>query len=123
MKLSPIQSQNREVIELQVFEFTVAYPVGLSYLNAIRLLATFGEVESVGTSTREIEKLALSIGTVFMALSCTGKRRKTSKPPRFTKTGQEPRSFCKALEEPPERTKAWTRRHGLHGSPLRAWRT
>jgi hypothetical protein len=52
-------------------------------------LATFGEVESVGTSTREKEKLPFSNGAVFMALSWTGTRGKTSKPPRFTKYGQE----------------------------------
>jgi hypothetical protein len=34
----------------------------------IRLLATFGEVESVGTSMRKIEKLPLSNVAVFLAL-------------------------------------------------------
>jgi hypothetical protein len=55
-----------------------------------RLLATFGDVESVGTSSREIKKLPLSHGAVFIALPWTGTRNKISKPPHFTKSGQEP---------------------------------
>jgi len=56
----------------------------------IRLLATFGEVERMGTSTREIERLPLSHDAVFPHLLWTAKRWKTSKRPRFTKYGQEP---------------------------------
>jgi hypothetical protein len=52
---------------------------------AIGLLAIFGEVESTGTSTREMERLPLGNSTVFLTLSWTGKRCKTSKQPRFTK--------------------------------------
>jgi hypothetical protein len=37
-----------------------------------------------------MEKLLLSNSVVFRALSWTGTRAKTSKPPRFTKSGQEP---------------------------------
>ena len=62
----------------------------VNFAHEIGLLATFGDVESVGTSTREIKKLPLSHGAVFMALSWTGTRGKISKPPRFTKCGQEP---------------------------------
>jgi hypothetical protein len=60
------------------------------YLNAIRFLATFGEVESAGASMRKIEKFPLRNDAVFMILSETGKRCKTSNPPRFTKSAQEP---------------------------------
>jgi hypothetical protein len=49
----------------------------------------------VGASMRRIEKLPLRNDAVFSALSCTGKRRKTSKPPCFTKCGQEPGLLCK----------------------------
>jgi hypothetical protein len=44
----------------------------------------------VGTFTREIKKLPLSHGAVFMALSWRGTRDKIFKPPRFTKSVQEP---------------------------------
>jgi hypothetical protein len=54
------------------------------------LLATFGEVESMGTSTRGMEKLFPSDGAVFLTLLRTGTRGETSKGPRFTKCGQEP---------------------------------
>jgi len=53
-------------------------------------LATFGEVESMGTSTRGMEKLFPSDGAVFLTLLRTGKRGETSKGPRFTKYAQEP---------------------------------
>jgi hypothetical protein len=61
----------------------------------IRLLATFGEVESMGTSTREMEKLSLRNSAVFRTLLRPGKRGQTSKPPHFTKCGQEPELICK----------------------------
>jgi hypothetical protein len=60
-----------------------------SYLRG--LLAIFGEVESAGTSEREMESSSLRNDAVFPAVLWTEKRCKTSKPPRFTKTGQEPR--------------------------------
>jgi hypothetical protein len=54
------------------------------------LLAIFGEVESAGTSEREMESSSLRNDTVFPPVLWTEKRCKTSKPPRFTKYGQEP---------------------------------
>ena len=58
------------------------------------LLGIFGEVESIGTSTRGMEKLSLRDGAVFLTLLQTGTRGETSKGPRFTKTGQEPVFMC-----------------------------
>jgi hypothetical protein len=46
-------------------------------LNGLRLLATFGEVESTGTSMREMERLPLRNSAVFLTLSWTGNRGKT----------------------------------------------
>jgi hypothetical protein len=54
------------------------------------LLATFGEVESMGTFTREMEKPSPSDGAVFLTVPLTGKRGETFEGPRFTKCGQEP---------------------------------
>jgi hypothetical protein len=54
------------------------------------LLATFGEVESMGTSTREMQKPSPSDGAGFPTLLRTGKRGKTFNPLCFTKSGQEP---------------------------------
>jgi hypothetical protein len=54
------------------------------------LMATFGEVESVGPSTRKMARAALRNSAIFSALSWRGTRGKTSKLPRFTKIGQEP---------------------------------
>lgn len=54
------------------------------------LLASFGEVESTGTSMRRMEGPSLSNSAVFPTFRWTGKRCETSKRPRFTKTGQEP---------------------------------
>jgi hypothetical protein len=48
---------------------------------------TFGEVESVGTFTREMQKLSPSDGAGFPTLLRTGKRGETFNPPRFTKSG------------------------------------
>jgi hypothetical protein len=45
------------------------------------LLATFGEVERMSTSTRDMEKLSPSDGAVFPTLLRTGNRGETSKPP------------------------------------------
>jgi hypothetical protein len=59
------------------------------------LLATFGDVESVGTFTGEIKKRPLRNGAVFVVLSWTGKRCKSSQNPHFTKSGQEPDLTCK----------------------------
>jgi hypothetical protein len=58
--------------------------------DEIGLLAIFGEVESAETSTREMKRPPLSNDAVFPPLLWTGKKCKTSKSPRFTKTGQEP---------------------------------
>jgi hypothetical protein len=54
---------------------------------------TFGEVGSMSTAMWEIEKLPLRNDAVFPLLLWTGKRCKTSKPPRITKCGQEPNIF------------------------------
>jgi ABC transporter substrate binding protein len=65
-------------------------------LDDLRLLAIFGEVESTGTSTREMERRPLGNSAVFLTLSWTGTRGKTSKQPHFTKTGQEPKVYVEA---------------------------
>jgi len=57
------------------------------------LLGAFGEVGSVGTLRRKIEKTALSNNAVFPPLLWTGKRRKIAKRPYFTKCAQEPTYF------------------------------
>jgi hypothetical protein len=50
-------------------DLVVVYPRIMSTdLDGLRLLATFGEVESVGTSMRKVEKLPLSNVAVFLAL-------------------------------------------------------
>jgi hypothetical protein len=49
--------------------------------NTSWLLATFGEVERMSTSTRDMEKLSPSDGAVFPTLLRTGNRGETSKPP------------------------------------------
>jgi hypothetical protein len=51
-----------------------------------RLLGIFGEVESMGISTRGMEKLSPSDGAVFPPIQWTGTRGKTSKRPCFTKS-------------------------------------
>jgi hypothetical protein len=56
------------------------------------LLATFGDVESTGTSTRGMEGLSPCNGAVFPTLLWIGKDCETSKLPRFTKYGQEPQN-------------------------------
>jgi hypothetical protein len=61
-------------------------------VDGLWLLAICGDVESTGTSTRKMERFPLGNRTVFLTLSWTGKRGKTSKPPRFTKYSQEPHS-------------------------------
>jgi len=53
--------------------------------NDFAISIIFGEVESMRTSTRNMERLLLSNSVVFRALSWTGTRGKTSKPSRFTK--------------------------------------
>jgi hypothetical protein len=67
-----------------------ARQVAPNHVKISWLLATFGEVESTGTSTRGMEELSLSNGAVFPTFLWTGKRFETSKLPRFTKSGQEP---------------------------------
>jgi hypothetical protein len=47
------------------------------------LLATFGEVESMGTSTREMERLPLRNNAVFRTLLRPGKPGQTSKTTPF----------------------------------------
>ncbi len=54
------------------------------------LLATFGDAIRMTTEARRIEEFSLSNNVVSPSHLCTGKRCKTSKPPRFTKSGQEP---------------------------------
>ena len=77
------------------------------FLLALGLSAIFGEVESTGTTTRKMERLPLGNSTVFLTLSWTGKRWKTSKQPRFTKydTAGEVENareagFSRSLHEP-----------------------
>ena len=69
-------------------------PSGAGYTQVILteswLLATFGEVESMGTSPKGLEALSLSHGAVFPAFLWIGKHCETSKRPCFTKSGQEP---------------------------------
>src|SRR5712692_103544 len=55
-----------------------------------RLLATFGDAIRMTTEARRIEEFSLSNNVVSPSHLYTGKRCKTSKPPRFTKSGQEP---------------------------------
>jgi hypothetical protein len=47
---------------------------------------------------RNIEKLPLRNDAVFLTLLSTGKRGKISKPPRFTKSGQEPTRIVRTTE-------------------------
>ena len=54
------------------------------------LLATFGEVESTGTFTREMGRLPLRNDAVFPPVLWTGKCYETDKRPHFTKYGQDP---------------------------------
>jgi hypothetical protein len=49
---------------------------------------------------REIEKLPLSNGAVFITLSEIGKRCKTPKPPHFTKSGQESKNVRSIIRKP-----------------------
>src|SRR5262249_11302489 len=55
----------------------------------------FGEVESMGTSAREMETLPLRNSAVFRTLLRPRKLGQTSNPPHFTKSGQEPDLTCK----------------------------
>jgi hypothetical protein len=64
--------------------------VGSPRENEFATSIAFGDVESTGTLTREMEEFSLSNGAVFPTFLGTGKRGETSKPPRFTKSGQEP---------------------------------
>jgi hypothetical protein len=59
------------------------------------LLARFGEAGSMGTSTREMEKLSPSDSAGFPTLRRTGKRGETFNLPGITKCGQEPGLTCK----------------------------
>ena len=54
-------------------------------VNRLWLLSIFGEVESAGTSEREMESFSLRHDAVFPPVLWIEKRRKTPKPPRFTK--------------------------------------
>jgi hypothetical protein len=65
----------------------MVYPqISSTDLNDFRLLARFGEMERMGTSTRGKEQLAPSDGAVFPTLLRTGKRGETFNPPCFTKS-------------------------------------
>jgi hypothetical protein len=66
-----------------------------SILTAGSASPVFGEVESMGTSTRTMERLPLRNNAVFRTLLRPGKPGQASKPPLFTKTGQEPSLICK----------------------------
>src|SRR5262245_9172419 len=70
------------------------------YLNAIRLLSIFGEVENEGTSTGGMEKPPLRNNALFTPLLWTGKWCETSKRPRITKSAQEPGLSCKVADCP-----------------------
>jgi hypothetical protein len=50
---------------------------------------------SMSTSMWEIEKCPLRSDAIFPPLFWTGTRCETPKPPRFTKSGQEPGLICK----------------------------
>src|SRR5712691_2478900 len=63
-----------------------------------RLLATFGDAIRMTTEARRIEEFSLSNNVVSPSHLCTGKRCKTSKPPRFTKSGQEPTFMANGLQ-------------------------
>jgi hypothetical protein len=54
-----------------------------------RLLATFGDAIRMATGARRIEEFSLSNNVVSPSHLGAGKRCKTSKPPHFTKSGQE----------------------------------
>jgi len=56
----------------------------------LRFLSTFGDAIRMATGTRRIEEFSLSNNVVSPSRLCAGKRCQTSKPPRFTKSGQEP---------------------------------
>jgi hypothetical protein len=58
-------------------------------VDVLRLLGIFGEVESIGISTRGMDKLSSSDGGVFLPIQWTGIRGETSTRPCFTKCGQE----------------------------------
>jgi hypothetical protein len=60
------------------------------YLNAIRLSATFGEVESTGTSTRGMDGLFLSNSAVFPIFLWTGKTVEDLQPPVSPKRAKSP---------------------------------
>jgi hypothetical protein len=66
------------------------YQASMGLTSCHSLLASFGEVESAGTSTGEMEKPPLKNNAVFPPLLWTGKWCETSKRPRFTQYGQEP---------------------------------
>jgi hypothetical protein len=53
-------------------------------------LAAFGEVERAGAAMRGMEKPSLRNDAVFLPFLLTETRSEASKPPRFTKSGQEP---------------------------------
>jgi hypothetical protein len=59
-------------------------------LDVSWLLSSFGEVESAGISERKMENSSLRNDAVFPPALGIEQRCKTSKPPRFTKAGQEP---------------------------------
>jgi hypothetical protein len=61
--------------------------------NNFAISISFGEVESAGTSTGEIEKPPLRNNAVVPPLLRTGTWCETSKRPRITKSAQEPTSF------------------------------
>src|SRR5687768_8263320 len=62
----------------------------LSLYKLNGLLANLGEVESMRTSMWEIERRSLRNDAVLSPLRWTGTWCKTPKPPRFTKSAQEP---------------------------------
>ena len=91
----PLHDGSRRMVQHHVTPaFTCLADVSANLLHGFerfKALGQFGEVESTGTSTRGMEGLSLSNGAVFPVFLWTGKHCETSKLPRFTKTGEEPK--------------------------------
>ena len=61
--------------------------IGSTDVDVLRLLSILGEMERVGTTTREMERHLLRNDAVFPPLLAAGKWCKTAKPPCFTQSG------------------------------------
>src|SRR5882762_1613076 len=63
----------------------------------------------MATWTRRIRRFLLNNGAASPSRPCAGKYGKTSKPPRFTNLGQEPKGFLAKVRDA-IRMATWTRR-------------